>query len=619
MSSALRFSEQMSGYVAFGDQPHRTGYQKGREQGTRLRLHLRVVVDDVDRFIVGPERRALLRGTARFDELGGEFAVERGELRLLPGGPDARKGRMYYCIGLRGRQGEPLTVRGYKQLEDGRGNDSWTDLTSLKTRVLYEEPQLDRTEDQVDDDERERTIATGILRLTAPALLAGLGSFRPKARSRLAGGIAVARFWAAVAGGIADVYLPRVFEPEDTGEPAVPGPSVALPAGTPAEVVDDDRSPKLQRAVRPFKAGRRNGSSVALEEEPAGAPHLDLQHFTSPDVALSKGPVLLVAGSSVGADIFRPDGVSQTIVHRLVAEGYDVWVENWRASLGQSPREYTLDEAAALDHPQAVHHILKETGSPDIKALVHCLGSSSFMLGLASGLMPEVTHVVSNAVSLHPVVPRGAELKIRSLSSVLDRVMPWWDPQWARDAMTDTPVPGAPTPAERNGLTEALVEWVRWTHNECESDVCNFGNFMYGSGRSTLYDEGTLEPITRKWMENQLSWAPMRLYRQMARSLVAGHLVPMREWDEDSVRGDLFETGPPADMKTRITFITGTENRTFSPRSQERTYEWFSRYHGDEQHAFWPLEGYGHLDVWLREDSSRPGSVFDKVVDGLKR
>ena len=608
--SALSFREQMSGYVAFGDRSHVDGYREGRRQGTRLRLQLRIVVDDVDRFIAGPQRTAVLRGTVRFDELGGTFEIERGEARLLPGGPGGR-GRMHYCVGVRSDAGVPLTVRGVKRLEQGAGPESWTDITSLRTRVLHGEPVLDRTEDDVDDDEREQTLATGIVRITLPGVVAGLASFRPKARGRLAGGVAVARFWAAFAGSVADLYLPRAFEPEPREQ------APATVTRTPVHVVDAKRSPKLQLARHPFAAAGENGHDVTamtLVEEAAGPPELNLEHITSPDIRPSQGPVLLIAGSSVAAQIFRPVGVRETIVHRLVAEGYDVWAENWRASLGQPPRAYTLDEAAALDHPQAVAHILEHTGRTEMKALVHCLGSSSFMLGLASGRMPEITHVVSNAVSLHPVVPRRAEIKIRSLASVLDRLMPWWDPQWAREqGMDDRSGRGVPTPAERNLLSGLLVNWVRMTHNECRSDVCNFGNFMYGDGRRTLYDERDLRPETREWMENQLSWAPMRLYRQIARSLVAGHLVPMREWPDDVLRGDLFETGP-SESNTQITFIAGAENRCFSPRSQQRTYDWFAS-HQPGQHRLEVLPGFGHLDVWLRPDAA---PVFDKVIAGLR-
>ena len=45
--------------------------------------------------------------------------------------------------------------------------------------------------------------------------------------------------------------------------------------------------------------------------------------------------------------------------------------------------------------------------------MIHCQGSTSFMMSAVAGLVPDVSVVVSNAVSLHPVVNRLAKLKLR--------------------------------------------------------------------------------------------------------------------------------------------------------------------------------------------------------------
>jgi hypothetical protein len=161
-----------------------------------------------------------------------------------------------------------------------------------------------------------------------------------------------------------------------------------------------------------------------------------------------------------------------------------------------------------------------------------------------------------------------------------------------------------------------LVGWVRLTHHECDNGVSNFAQFMYGAGPSTLYDESRLSYETAKWMERQFAWAPARLYRQLSRSLMAGHLVPMREWPPDKLPPNLFENGPDARVKTKITFMTGTRNKTFSPTSQRKTYEWFCAHHGNGRHTFAPLEGFGHLDVWLAKEQSK---VHDVVLKGLAR
>ena len=73
---------------------------------------------------------------------------------------------------------------------------------------------------------------------------------------------------------------------------------------------------------------------------------------------------------------------------------------NWRGSIDLPECDYTLDEVARYDHPALIAAVLRETGAQTLKAIVHCQGSTSFALACAGGLVPEVTDVVSNAVSL---------------------------------------------------------------------------------------------------------------------------------------------------------------------------------------------------------------------------
>ena len=84
-----------------------------------------------------------------------------------------------------------------------------------------------------------------------------------------------------------------------------------------------------------------------------------------------KGPVLLVHGAGVRAEIFRAP-VETTVVDYLVEHGYEVWLENWRASIDVKPNQWSLDKAAIYDHPEAVRTVVRETGRPEIKAIIHC-------------------------------------------------------------------------------------------------------------------------------------------------------------------------------------------------------------------------------------------------------
>lgn len=146
----------------------------------------------------------------------------------------------------------------------------------------------------------------------------------------------------------------------------------------------------------------------------------------------TKGPV---HGAGVRANIFRAP-VQTNLVDFLVANAYDVWLENWRASIDLPPTLWTLDQAAIYDHPAAVQTICERTGSRGIKAVIHCQGSTSFMMSAVAGLLPQVKTVVSNAVALHTIIPRFSAFKIRYALPLLDFVEDYLDPQWGLHAPT---------------------------------------------------------------------------------------------------------------------------------------------------------------------------------------
>ena len=86
---------------------------------------------------------------------------------------------------------------------------------------------------------------------------------------------------------------------------------------------------------------------------------------------------------------------------------FEVYVD---MRLGESPLPR---QAAAFDHPRAVETIVRETGCSEMKAIIHCQGSTSFMMSAVAGLVPQVTTILTNAVSLHPVVTDLSYWKIK--------------------------------------------------------------------------------------------------------------------------------------------------------------------------------------------------------------
>jgi hypothetical protein len=311
----------------------------------------------------------------------------------------------------------------------------------------------------------------------------------------------------------------------------------------------------------------------------------------------ARGPVLVVHGAGVRANIFRAP-TRKTVVDALVEADYDVWLENWRASIDLPPNRWTLDQAALHDHPAAVRKVVAETGTDELKALIHCQGSTSFMMSAVAGLVPEVKTVVANAVSLHTVIPPISKFKIRRLVPLVAKLTPYMNPAWG-----DAP----PT-----ALAKALTLLVRLTHHECDNRVCRMVSFTYGTGFPALWRHENLNPETHDWLRHEFAHVPFTFFAQMARCVQAGHLVSV---DGDPRLPASFVAQEPQ-TDARFALFTGKQNRCFLPVSQERTFEFLDSAHRG-YHKLYELPAYGHLDVFMGKDAGR--DVFPLMVDELSR
>jgi hypothetical protein len=311
----------------------------------------------------------------------------------------------------------------------------------------------------------------------------------------------------------------------------------------------------------------------------------------------SKGPVLLVHGAGVRANIFRAP-TRQSVVEYLVAAGYDVWLENWRGSIDFPPNPWTLDQVALYDHPEAVKTVVRETGWSEIKAVIHCQGSSSFMMSATAGLVPEVKTIVSNAVSLHPIVPSWSRVKLLFMMPVLRRLTPYLNPQWGDHAPTL--------------VAKAMKLLVELTHRECRNGVCRQVSITYGSGFPALWSHENLNDETHEWLRREFAHVPVTFFTQMAECVRQGHMVAVE--GRAGLPSD-FTAQPPA-TDARVAFFAGVNNLCFLPESQRRSYDWFDAHH-PAYHSLHILPGYGHLDVFMGRNAAR--DTFPLIEAELSR
>src|SRR3954447_23756930 len=380
------------------------------------------------------------------------MAIAEGSFNLLVaaggGGPrgvghppfaGGRRREMRYRLFAHDRAGRPVTLAGFKEVEDGWFRDTWVDTTTLFTR-LYAGWVTREQEDGA------APLATGVLHVSAGGFLALMRSMRGSLRDKLRYGWFSAR-------SLLQVYV---------GRSAAMG-STAFPGPHPGSERLQGFAPEARHDCPGRRGLRRRILAVRTEDD-----HDLTIHNIRGDAQPTAGPVLLQHGTGVRANLFYGAPTPHSIVDVLVADGYDVWLGNWRGSIDLPECDYTLDDVARYDHPALIAAVLRETGAQTLKAIVHCQGSTSFALACAGGLVPEVTDVVSNAVSFHPEVPRVSKLKMQLLLPGMQAFFPGFDPQWTL----------RPT-ALRARLVALIARTVR---RECREPVCQMANFTYGAG-----------------------------------------------------------------------------------------------------------------------------------------
>jgi predicted acylesterase/phospholipase RssA len=200
----LRFTEEMKGYVTLDETDFDAGFREGRKSGTFLMFHLTIEVDGVENFVSDPEREATAKGYVRCEALGGKLPVEQGTFNLFVYEEDPSRRRMRYRLFVRDGDGRPLTLNGFKVVEDDPGSDLWTDTTTLFTRILegHVKPE---------DEPQAQIVASGIINIHLLDFFKQLTTFRTEGPTPAERASALTRFGKLFLGDLWDVYARRVL------------------------------------------------------------------------------------------------------------------------------------------------------------------------------------------------------------------------------------------------------------------------------------------------------------------------------------------------------------------------------------------------------------------------
>jgi cholesterol oxidase len=312
----------------------------------------------------------------------------------------------------------------------------------------------------------------------------------------------------------------------------------------------------------------------------------------------SKGPVMLVPGLSVSSLIFAIDTIDTNLLEYLFANGYDVWLLDFRASI-EMPSvldDFTVDDVARYDYPAAVAKIQAVTGAETIQAVVHCYGAITFHMAMLAGLRG-VRSAVSSQIGAHFKVNPFNRLKsglyinsflsnlgVDSLTAYTDEHDDWLDRLYNRAIQLNPSI-------DREEF--------------CNSPVCHRITFLY----ALLYEHDQLNTATHDVLHEMFGVSSMKNFEHVGLLAREGKLL--------SADGEDIYLPNVERLAIPITYIHGVENEAWLPESTELTFNWLREHNGRHLYKRHLIANYGHIDCIFGKNAAV--DVYPLILSHLEQ
>lgn len=570
--TAIQFTEKMRGFVSFDETAYQNGYEQGRAAGTALMFQLTIRTDDVDRFVANREHAAEATGYIQCEALGGRLPVEQGWFNLFVDTANRNARRMLYRLYFRSSDGTPMTLSGFKEVQNDAGPDIWNDTTTLYVNLF-------KGHCTAENEGSSILVAAGIVRIELLDFLQQLTTIRaygPAHPARIAG---IEKFGQLFLGSLWDVYGPSCMPSQGVFEREIP-------LYTTEGVKDADIT------THAFSTADKLGLSL-------------LRFLREPcdDV------VVIIHGLTTSSDMFiMPEHYN--LVQYLLDHGFtDVWTLDFRMSnrfpYNLHRHRYNMDDIALYDYPPAFAKVRDVSGSGRrVHVICHCLGSVSFMMSLFGKAVDGIASVISNSVALTPRIKRWSRVKLTLGPFLVESFtsIPYLNPYWRRE-------PGL-------GLGKLLGWFVSLYHRECDVPECHMLSFMWGTGFPAVYRHENLHDITHRRGGDLYGGVSLHYYRHVRKMVAAGNTAVKFDPGDPKYRvlPDNYLTHA-RDITTPILFITGQQNNIFLD-SNIICHERLERL-APGRHELAVFANYGHQDVFMGKNNHV--DVFPRLLDFLKR
>ncbi len=569
---SFQFTEDMKGFVTFGQSNYQDGFEQGKKAGTALGFHLTIITDDIDKFVESAEHEAEAIGYILCDQLGGKLKVEKGIFNLFVDTEDRNRRKMKYRLFFKDSKGKPLTLSGFKNVQDDVGPDIWKDTSTLYANIFAGQVPEEK-------EASSEIIATGILHIEIADFVRQLTTFRSNGATFSDRAAAMAKFGQLFAGSLWDIYAPSLM-------PEMSEYVREIPLYTTEGITD------AEIKTYPFNTGDKLGLSL-----------LRFNRSECDDV------VMIAHGLTTSSDMFiMPEHYS--LVQYLLDHGYrDVWTLDYRMSnrfgYNMQRNKFNMDDIALYDFPAAIATIREQVG-PDkrIHVICHCLGSVSFMMSLFGKAVTGITSVIANSVALTPNIPAWSKVKLTVGPFLCDYVVgiEYLNPYWRRQ-------PGF-------SIGKVLASIISFFHKECDVPECHMLSFMWGTGFPALYSHENLHDVTHRRGGDLYGGVSVNYYRHVSKMVKADNTAVKFEPDNpkyQSLPDNYFENAKK--IETPVLFMTGELNKVFANSNlicHQRLEEIVPGRH--ELHVF---PNYGHQDVFMGKNCDK--DIFPRLLEFLQK
>jgi cholesterol oxidase len=504
-----------------------------------------------------PQHPAKMNGTATAPALSDKpLSVRDGVFQLFVQDPaNVNTRNMNYRMTMTAADGRSWFFTGFKVVHPNPVWDIWHDTSTLYITVY----------DGADD--KAPVFGKGVLHILPADFAKQMTTLQVTNAANLADALTqTARFGHFFAGVLFDVYG-GIFSQSTVFDPNAP-----------------PRQKRPLRADAPtvYAFPAKDGVALRLTRYQGG----------------SKGPVILSHGLGVSSLIFSTDTIDTNLLEFLFANGYDVWLLDFRDSIAlpASSSEWSGDDVAKYDYPAAVDYVRQVTGAKDVQMVVHCWGSTTFFMSMLAGLQG-VRSVVASQIATHFVVPTMNKIRtglhlpefldkigVKSLTAYVDSHADWWN------RLYDDSLRVYPVPAD----------------NLCNNPVCHRITFMY----ALLYEHSQLNQTTHEdALHEMFGIANIKSFEQISLMTRKGHIVAA-----DGSEAYL----PHLDrLKVPIAFIHGGSNACFLPESTQITYDTLCKANGSDLYSRHVVPNYGHIDCIYGKNAAI--DIYPLMLDHLEK